>query len=576
MGNIQNYINTKRDDYIDAVKKNLVSIIIAFFISLIYIVDINSNINDHVFIEESLIVLLLALIGSFFIESVISFCKLSNKKIILMAWNLINIIIAIVVEKILKLTLDKYNSDDFSLLVVFIYLAIFLISIFQIYKRSNLKFGEYFARLCFGLLRVLGLILILNIAIVLLLEIASALILEFDIWNSIYNIELILCSLLYFPLCLYKINNLIEKNSKFTIYLIKYILMTCVLIATGIIYIYILKIILFNKEPSNEIFIICSQLFAVGAPIWVMSQVFMEQDTDNEEKKVDNSNDSDDKELDYFEPKGYYKKIVSIMDYIYAPFILLEIYSMGVRIKEYGITEMRYLSVLFIILQIVFIFTPAIYKLINKKKIDDIKKYRILLITFLLEFFVFFNAPFINGNSLSFKSQKNRFEKNLGVDNVKAKGAFDYLNYDFDNGRDYLKHNYTDDELEKFYDIQYDERIKKYAFYNRESDLPIDVKGYSKLYKANSTCEMVYEESMTMKINYKDGIIDDVDAEEICNKLVELDVNKKSNNRNEDEEEYFIIIDDTRKFVLEDSRVVYNEDTLEILEYTLNGYILEK
>lgn len=50
--------------------------------------------------------------------------------------------------------------------------------------------------------------------------------------------------------------------------------MPCVMIAMAIIYIYIIKIFVTWEIPSNEIFNICSVLFAIGAPIWTMAYAF--------------------------------------------------------------------------------------------------------------------------------------------------------------------------------------------------------------------------------------------------------------------------------------------------------------
>lgn len=108
------------------------------------------------------------------------------------------------------------------------------------------------------------------------------------------------------------------------------------------------KIFVTQEVPSNEIFSICASLFAIGMPIWMMASGFVE------------------------EKSSRYKKLIHITKYIYAPFILLEIYSMSVRVKAYGLTEQRYAAWMFILLQVIYILWEKIYaryaRLAGRKK----------------------------------------------------------------------------------------------------------------------------------------------------------------------------------------------------------------
>ena len=80
---------------------------------------------------------------------------------------------------------------------------------------------------------------------------------------------------------------------------------------------YIIKIIVFKDMPSNQIFRILAALFILGCPIWTMVCNF------KEDTIID--------------------KINKLLPKLFIPFIILQIYSIGVRILENGITENRYL-----------------------------------------------------------------------------------------------------------------------------------------------------------------------------------------------------------------------------------------
>ena len=50
---------------------------------------------------------------------------------------------------------------------------------------------------------------------------------------------------------------------------------------------------------------------------------------------------------------SFIDKVNRAIPYLFTPFIFLQIYSMGIRIKEYGLTESRYIAVILIIFEII-------------------------------------------------------------------------------------------------------------------------------------------------------------------------------------------------------------------------------
>lgn len=177
------------------------------------------------------------------------------------------------------------------------------------------------------------------------------------------------------------------------------------------------KIFVTQEVPSNEIFGICASLFAIGMPIWMMASGFVEEKTSR------------------------YAKLISITKYIYAPFILLEIYSMSVRVKAYGLTEQRYAAIMFILLQIIYILWN--------------RHYENLILVFVGCLLIGLLLPFGNASYLSYQSQKNRFVKNQTSDKEVAAEAYDYLRGNA-YGRRYIKTNLTEAEQDELHNMLYD------------------------------------------------------------------------------------------------------------------------
>ena len=137
---------------------------------------------------------------------------------------------------------------------------------------------------------------------------------------------------------------------------------------------YIIKIIFLRDIPSNLIFRILSALFIIGLPVWTMILSFKENTT-----------------LD---------KINRKLPLLFIPFIILQIYSIGTRILSNGITELRYLCLMLIIFEIVYI----IIYLTKKEKVS-----RILLV-FLALTVISTIAPYINMFTISNLSQYNNLK----------------------------------------------------------------------------------------------------------------------------------------------------------------------
>ena len=179
--------------------------------------------------------------------------------------------------------------------------------------------------------------------------------------------------------------------------LIKYVLLIITIAGAAIIYLYMIKLI-FTRLPSNEIFAITSALFFAAIPVGFACTAFARD--------------------------SFLQKIAYVLPYIYAPFIILQAYSIVVRIAEYGVTPSRYAGIVLIVLEILYTVMYAFYR----QHIDK------LILAMMAVTVVATLIPGINAIDFSRMSQKNivkAFAQN-GIPDTqegmkKIQGAYNYI-----------------------------------------------------------------------------------------------------------------------------------------------------
>ncbi len=444
-------------------------------------------------IDKVLSFLYLFAVGAFLIESVI---KREGVK-------LAEPVTAYVTDAVIALVLDiagyelsgRLNEQFIKAVWLYIMLALGT-GLYKIIRDSGLSFHKYSVKLIFGLIKVGSIFLILNIGVLLILCIFDALIYGIYILDIMENFEYLLLGFVYTPYLLICITDKKEEKSKFIKGLLLYALMPLVMIAVGIIYLYIIRIIVEKSMPSNEVFHICAWLFVIGAFIWTMAYAYME---DNPSLSV-------------------YEKTIKNMKYIYAPFILLEIYAIALRIHYHGLTETRYFGILFILFQIVYIaWEPMIGLLCRMRKKSDGKVtygqgLEGLIFVLIGMYFIGVLVPVVNGEYLSYLSQKARFQEALSelkeaegtdcayafmqyIGTTAAYGFVSHYEYLSDNyyGEKYLAENYDKAELAIYIQQFYSLGIDDFGYTWETVDIAceskaaegIDISGYSKLYELN-------------------------------------------------------------------------------------------
>ena len=184
------------------------------------------------------------------------------------------------------------------------------------------------------------------------------------------------------------------------------------------------------------------------------------------------------------EEKKWVGKIAKTLPVLYVPFIFLEMYAIVVRIGEFGVTPMRYISCAFIVFQVVCL-GLTFYK--NKKNLS------LTLIGAAILVFVTVLTP-LGYENISNLSQKNMIEKLLPenadfallneTEKAKVKSAYYYLERET-NGKKHIS-DYLSEEVIAEISSYHKNEQSDYAsthYFSRSRELNLDISNYRKIQK---------------------------------------------------------------------------------------------
>lgn len=551
LGKVSNYINQNMAKFKQIYIRYAASIFCALVIAIVMIIDGQwKGFNP----EKIIFVCSVWIAGNILVESLWKKTAeetRKNKKKWLSGYGvtcLIAIVFQIAADKFAAGNVEKRDVTNliFENILYFYIACTVLLAVYVLIRQQRLDMPHCIGRILFALLRAAGVYLVLNIAVILIVKIIDSLLFHMKVWRVETYIQLLLSALAYFPTCLLAVSDTSEDNAAFTKKFVSYVLLPCVWIAMFVIYLYVVKIFVKQEVPSNEIFSICASLFAIGMPIWMMASGFVEEKTSR------------------------YAKLISITKYIYAPFILLEIYSMSVRVKAYGLTEQRYAAIMFILLQIIYILWN--------------RHYENLILVFVGCLFIGLLLPFGNASYLSYQSQKNRFVKNQTSDKEVAAEAYDYLRGNA-YGRRYIKTNLTEAEQDELHSMMYggdthdSEQWKSVYFYAdpiEEKGIIID--GYAKIYTmtAHWNEESTIENYENKTITVGDSEYKNVDFTSCISYYKNLEDKRENQKINEKDIVYEIQVSDTEKLIITYISFEIDEKQDKINRMFMKGYMLTK
>lgn len=206
------------------------------------------------------------------------------------------------------------------------YLLLLVIgTIYCSFRKTGVGFEEYTLKVFVNFFKTGIVYFILFIGMTMVCGIFNMLILNEGSFYLDSACGVLLTGLYLAPKCIISMQDMKSDPGPFSRSIVKYVLSVLTVCAAAIVYLYVLKIVLLWEIPSNEIFSILSALFCFGMPVWVMAECYRDGTK--------------------------YSRLVSVLPYMFAPLICLQMYSMGVRIIQYGMTPDRYMGMMLIIFE---------------------------------------------------------------------------------------------------------------------------------------------------------------------------------------------------------------------------------
>ena len=488
-------------------------------------------------------------ITCFFIESTFS-SKPLKFKISLYIFNAVfSLILTFAInhkESFLGLSNETYINYLYRFITCYV-LSIFVFSIYSLFKNRDLPINEYLVKTTIAMFKNTILYGLLAIGLLLICLAFISLILEGKSYTLISRIEILLFGVFYVPKMFFAFTAPEDEVGKFAKVVIKYVLGLLVFAAFVVIYIYMLKLLILWKVPSNQIYRITAGLFILGCPIWTL--------------------------VSYFKDNDLIEKINSKLPFAFIPFIFLQMYSIGIRIYEYGLTPARYVCVALIIFEIIYLIAHHF----DKEKLIPIF-YSLIVIIIIAGI-----VPLINMFKLSQISQYNIVKSakqsiangTLEGDRVsKATGACAYL-MRTEEGEKLLNSLLSKEDKEllinykKDYYTQYDFIKRIYGSININS---VNVFGYNTIYQINESISP-QENLDQFEFNVGKGKVIKGNITPLINKYKEQ--SESSFDRFfEGNNEY--VINNNLKLVLDYFSLSYDNNLEEITFCAFSGYLLEK
>ena len=531
----------------------LVAIILAALFGAIIIGIDNGNVEDalekmaycfmfasaqHIFYEEIFKDKWPVRIGGYIASAAVS---------IFMVYYIIN------TESDILFGMKSDSAIEIATRVFFVYLmTIDAVTVWHMFTRLEDDFEEYCTKAFLGLFKATVVYSLFAIGLALIVWIINELL--FDTHDFLGQIELFLAGGIYVPMCLRAISAKGEKPGKFGKLCIVYILQSMLLIAFAVIYIYIVKIFVTDTVPSNQVFNILAWLFALGMPIWTMVHGINEED-------------------------GFLYKVATFVPYAFIPFIFLQCWSMGIRIKEYGVTESRYMAVVLIIGEVIYFALYAIHHKGNKRAISYI------LFAFIAFSFFGLLIPGTSYDDVVIRSQSKRLVAMIDKNDERlqraVKSAYrEIMNVSY-KGPGAIDKILTESQKEAIedYDIGYYDYMNK-IYLRYYGDLNnVDISGYDTISEINASEDVDIKNSIvnviTGESRDKNEAKIEVDLSEITDWAM-ANYNKRNSDDFTLEGREIFKIDDKRDLYITSFYAEFYQESKEISDLSVSGYVLER
>lgn len=555
MEKVKDFFNRLTSNYKTYVKQYMATNIVIIIATLVFTF---ANFNAwSKFLTSFAIIAVIAAINFFVAESYF------KKKSARIYSYIIGFAIAGIFERFVHY--NAFGTSIYRILIGYSIVA-FLIGLFKVIKNSGLELSKYCTRSfknLFGTGVIYG---ILVVGFILIMTIAISLLTSGKDYEPVMRTQIAIFGLFLVPATLLSITNTEGESSKFIEAVISFVLLPLTSLATIIIYIYMLKILALRQIPQNSIYRIIAGLFVVAFPVWVMT-------------------------YEYKQKNKFVEVFSKIMPIAFIPLIGLQVYSIGARIGENGITPVRYMGVMFIIFEIIAI----VLSIVNKRKYltnTVLVAAGLMAISTIL--------PVVNMEKISNYNQASRlknawrkgesFTSLSSEEKATASSAYRYL-LKQENSEKYLpkyldKEELTEKLIEHYSpygdeDETYDEKRTTYKRVNYQypDDGVITVEGYNYIKKFQVYEYDINEENLesvslydTFNINLKDYVLGLIEA---------------NKNGDESAKEYIVShrvhrVDDSRDIYITDVNLSYevdlegNYDSKERISIVIKGCFLIK
>ena len=524
-------------------EKYPLTLTLIYIVSFIFAILMNTDLMDEEWIQKLFMFGTIWGVGTFFAENVF---EKGKKRIGL--YILTAIISYVFIHFVF---INKYEDAVIKWLVCYI-ATMCAISLYSIIKKSEKDFSEYVLKVAINIAKSSFIYGVLAIGVAAILWVFDVLILDVTS-KYIDNIEILIVGFFYSTKIIYSFINLDDDVNKFFKNLIKYVLMPLIITAFVIIYLYIIKIFALRDIPKNQIFRIATALFIVGGFIWTV--------------------------MNYFKEEGLMYKISTKLPMIFSPFILLQIYTLGIRISKNGITPLRYAGIVFIIFEVYYI----LCYIFKNKKIQYLILVAdaLLIISILIPGINAFDvSDFSQIKNLKLYSQKTELTEE---DKVKISGAYYYLQ-NTEKGKKYIEDKLDKEQINAIKNLKtstsYQER-NKYEYINMRNKNKLYVFGYNTATKieASEYSEENIKNAFS-EVKFKDDENKNILKTNLTEKFEEYIKIYKEKDKYE-LEEFFktnneIQINEKQKIII--SNISFDIDQMEekISYYRIEAYLLEK
>lgn len=606
MGKLSNFIKSKKLQAENIYKNYLITLISGAIASILGMILLESErsyeFNDT--LGKVILGFVIFTFGEIFIETI------ARKLVVKLILSIINAGVSVL--WVFLITTESLTENNYYVMYMLLSFGLYVllfggITLFVVVKRSRLTMQEYYTRFLRNTIVMSIVVNVISTGVLFILYIFSTLIIKLEVFDLFMDAEILMLGFVHLPVFLTILTDNKKETSKVFKGVAWYVLMPIQIIATLIIYAYILKIFSLSELPKNQVYAICAGVVTSGILINFLAYSYLPQGKLN-----------------------IYGKLIKFYKYFLIPMIPLEIQAMNIRISNYGVTENRYLGVVFIIVQIIYL-TWELWVLLGsliagifKKKPESVEygkstsefvendastpetmendaarkmgifgsHYEMFIFVIIGIYIVIAFMPGIRIHRFIYSSNVKRLNEAIKEeDYIKAEACIDVLQGNV-YGDEYLNDNFTDEEID---DIQtkawgiirereeQDDTGAQYIYHYIYVD-ELDVKDYSKLTYVSGG-DNIYGESKN--VLPKDVELDmykyqgPVNQENIVCKLknlediIELAIEDSEKNQDPDEDKYVITVDKNSKFVIQKIEFFKYENG-RISDLIMEGYLLEK